>query len=233
MKPIIIAFKLILLSSFFTTQIIYAAEAIIPIKVSTADLPQMQKKTFIRALVTYSKTDFFFYKGRPRGMQVEFLQQYENWLNQGIKREEKKTKIIYIPTTFDQLIPHLLAGKGDIAAAMLTITPARSEQVSFATGGKMSVNELLVSHKDAQPINKLEELSGKVIYVLKNSSYVEHLKQLNQQFQQQGINPIKIEQADSNLLSEDILELVNSGVRDYTIIDGYKGKLKFHQVRST
>jgi hypothetical protein len=39
----------------------------------TDDLPEMRQRKLIRALVTFSKTDFFLTKGRPRGSQADFL----------------------------------------------------------------------------------------------------------------------------------------------------------------
>jgi len=91
-------------------------------KIFTDDLPEMRKRKRIRALVTYSKTDFFFEQGRARGMQVEFLHEYEKFINKGVKRATDKVHITYLPVTFNELIPALRAGKGDIAAAFLTMS---------------------------------------------------------------------------------------------------------------
>ena len=50
----------------------------------TDDLPQIRERKRIRALVTYSWTDFFFDdSGAPKGLQVEVLQAYEKHLNKG------------------------------------------------------------------------------------------------------------------------------------------------------
>jgi ABC-type amino acid transport substrate-binding protein len=110
------------------------------------DLEQMKQRKSIRALVVYSKTDFFFIQGGMKGIQVELLQEYENFLNRGVKSAEKRVRIIYIPVTFNNLLPALKSGKGDIAADFLTITPERKKQFSFASGRKMPVSELVVSH---------------------------------------------------------------------------------------
>ena len=192
---------------------------------SRDDLGGMRKRKQIRALVTYSRTDFFFYKGKAKGAQVEFLLAYEKFLNRGIKRPENRIHIAFLPVPFDQLIPALNAGRGDIAAAFLTTTPQRQEHVDFATGGLLKVSEVVVSNKNKVKLERIEDLSGKRVYVLSNSSYVQHLEQLNSTFAAQGLVPVEIVQADSELLSEDILELVDSGVVDITVIDDYKAKL--------
>jgi membrane-bound lytic murein transglycosylase MltF len=191
----------------------------------TGDLPEMRKRKRIRALVTYSKTDFFFHQGGAKGIQVEFLREYEKFLNKGVKRTEDKIHITFLPVTFNELLPALQQGKGDLAAAFLTITPQREKEVAFASGGKLKVSELVVANKAVKPLEKIEDLAGKTVYVLDQSSYVEHLRQLNETFRQKKLAPIKIEQADPHLLSEDILELVNSGVVDITVVDDYKARL--------
>jgi hypothetical protein len=55
---------------------------------STDDLPAMLKRRQIRALVTYSRTDFAIMPdGKAAGLQVELLTQYEKHLNKGVRRE--------------------------------------------------------------------------------------------------------------------------------------------------
>lgn len=188
------------------------------------DLDKMKERKLIRALVTYSKTDFFIHNGKIKGLQAELLQNYENHLNEGIRKEIDKTKIVYIPVTFDQLIPSLVQGKGDISAALLTATDERKKLIDFTKSKYSEVSEVIVRHKTAPQIDSLEDLAGKTIIVLKGSSYAEHLHRLNKQtlFKE---NAIHIIEADSTLLSEDILEIVNAGIYNYTIIDDYKARL--------
>lgn len=191
----------------------------------TDDLDSMKARRVIRALVTFSNTDFFVLKGRPRGFQAELLEQYEAFLNRGVTRKEKRTRVVYLPVPFDQLIPALREGKGDIAAAILTITPGRQEQIAFATAGVATVNEIVVAAPGADSLGSLEDLAGKSVYVLSGSSHYDHLVALNERFKREKRQPIDIMKADSNLLSEDILELVNAGVVDYTIADDFKAEL--------
>jgi len=191
----------------------------------TGDLSKIRKRKVLKALVTHSRTDFFLLNRRPRGLMYEMLREYEKHLNKGIRRETKKTRIVFVPVPFDQLIPELLAGRGDVAAALLTLTPEREKLVAFATKRKLIVNELVVSHRSVEAIKELEDLSGKKIFVLRGSSYAEHLRDLNKRFAEQNIKPILIEEADSQLLTEDILELVNAGVIKLTVADDFKARL--------
>jgi membrane-bound lytic murein transglycosylase MltF len=193
---------------------------------STDDLPAMRKRRQIRALVTYSRTDFTIMPdGQPTGLQVELLNQYEKQLNKGIKRVEKKTQIVLIPTTFARLLSDLAEGKGDIAAALLTVTPERQRAFAFASGKAMAVNELVVTHQSITDIHKLEDLAGREVHVLRNSSYAEHLRTLNKRLVGKGLAAIDIREADNELLSEDILEMVNAGILSITVVDDYKARL--------
>jgi len=215
---------------FAANTAVLAAEAALveylEVSQSTDDLAAMRERRQLRALVTYSRTDFVIKPdGKPSGLQVELLNQYEKRLNKGIKREEEKTRIVLIPTTFARLLPDLVEGKGDIAAALLSMTPERQRDFAFATGKSMTVNELVVTHHKITDISTVEDLAGREVHVLRNSSYAEHLRELNKQFVAKGLTAINIQEADSELLSEDILEMVNAGILAITVVDDYKARL--------
>ncbi len=189
------------------------------------DLNQIRKRRLLRVLVTHSRTDFFLDKGKLRGVQAELIYELLKHLNKGIRRESDKLFVQFIPVEFHQLIPALLSGEGDIVAAFLTLTPQRTEKVDFISSRNMAISEVIVANKSAAPISNLSELSDKHVYVLKDSSYVEHLQELNVKLGILEKNPVVIRQSDDRLLTEDILELVNAGVVDYTVCDDFKASL--------
>ena len=102
----------------------------------TDDLSKLKQRKIIRALVVPGRTDFYIKDGKITGLIVKLLDNYEKNLNKGIKKEDQKTRIVYIPVDFGDLIPDLLAGKGDIAAGFLTITDERKKLVAFASSHK-------------------------------------------------------------------------------------------------
>lgn len=187
------------------------------------DLDEMKERRVIRALVTYSKTDFFIHNGQIKGLQPELLQQYEKELNKNVNKPTEKIRIAYIPVKFNQLIPALNAGLGDISAALLTQTSERKKIVNFTETDNPTISEVLISHRNAPQVKTIEELAGKTVYVLKNSSYAEHLYKLNAKLSTSA--PINIIEADDKLLTEDIIEIINAGIFDYTFADDYKAKL--------
>jgi membrane-bound lytic murein transglycosylase MltF len=191
----------------------------------TGDLAEIRERRLIRILVTHSRTDFFLDEGQIKGVQAELAREFVQDLNKNIRKESDKLFVQFIPVEFHQLIPALVSGKGDIAAAFLTRTPEREALVDFVGGQSMIVDEVVVTHNDVPPIENLTDLGARRIYVLRDSSYVKHLHDLNKMLSIADVSPIEIIEADERLLSEDILELVNAKVIDITVIDDFKGEL--------
>ena len=185
------------------------------------DLEGMIKRRIIRALVAYSKTDYFLDGATARGITYEALKQFEQQLNQELKRRHLKIHVIMIPVPRDKLIPYLAEGRGDIAAAMLTITSQRRKMVAFSHPFADQVREVVVTGDGAPPLKSLDDLSGRSVYVRKSSSYYASLKNLNERLKARGRPPVKIALANELLETEDILELANAGVVRITVADGY------------
>ena len=102
-------------------------------------------------------------------------------------------------------------GRGDIAAANLTITPERRKQVDFSTPLMKNVSELVVTGPKSPPIASVDDLSGKEVFVRRSSHYYTHLEQLNQRLRSEGKRPARLRLAPENLEDEDRLEMVNAG----------------------
>ena len=101
----------------------------------TGDLDGMLKRRMVRILVVPSRTHYWLELGKHSGIEYELTHAFENWLNKQHKPSVRhlRTRFVYIPTTVDRLIPDLLNGHGDIAAAMLTVTPARASTLGRAS----------------------------------------------------------------------------------------------------
>jgi len=183
------------------------------------DLDQIRAKKIIRVLVNYSRTNFFIDDGKLQGFEYELLKAYEKYLNNGEKDPNAKTKMIFVPIPFDQIFQALNQGHGDIAAAGLTITPARQKIVAFTKPYIPEVNEVVVLNRNIKNVGSLEDLSNRMVYVRKGSSYVMHLKSLNEKLKKVKRPPVIIKTAHEYIVTEDILEFVNAGVVDITVAD--------------
>jgi membrane-bound lytic murein transglycosylase MltF len=186
------------------------------------DFGGMAERREIRALVVYSKTFYFLDQGRQRGATYELLKEFEKFINKKLKAKTLKLKVLFIPVRRDQLIPWLVEGRGDIAAANLTITPLRQQQVDFSDPLIPGVEELLVTGPSAPPVRSLEDLAGKEIHVRPSSSYYESLIQLDQSFQKAGKPQMNLVTADEMLQDEDLLEMVNAGLIPMIVVDSHK-----------
>jgi len=193
-------------------------------KTMQGDFDEMVQLRTIRALVTYSKTFYFFDRGRQYGLSYEKLKGFEKFVNKKLKTKTLKVQVVFIPVSRDELIPSLVNGLGDIAVANLTITTQRQKQVDFSNPFLSDVKELLVTGPSAPPINSIDNLSGKEIHVRRSSSYYESLIQLNTSFKKAGKSQMKLVLADEMFEDEDLLEMVSAGLIPMIVMDSHKAQ---------
>ena len=187
------------------------------------DLDEMVERRVIRVLVVSGSPQFFYYQGKPRGMVSELLVMLQRELNASLGRRLDQVEIVPMPVSRDRLIPALIGGQADLVAADLTITEARSAVVDFSVPFATGVNEVLVFAPDkAEGVATIDDLAGRTVYVRKSSSYYEHVSVLNVDLVSRGQRPINIIEANELLRTEDILEMVNGGLIDATVVDSYK-----------
>jgi len=189
------------------------------------DLPGLLKRKYIRVLITMNRTNFFLAEGKVHGFEYALLREYEKHLNESIGPHELKVTLEFIPVSRDRLLPGVMGGYGDIAAAGLTITEKRQKMVDFSSPYLTGISEILVTHKKVKAPENLDQLSGKRIFVRKSSSYHESLTALNRSLKKKKIPPVKIVEVDESLETEDILELVSTGAIQRTVCDSHLAKI--------
>ena len=187
----------------------------------TGDLDGMIQRRLIRVLVTYSKTHYFVDHGTQRGLTYDFGRMFEEDLNKTLEKKHVRVHVVFVPLAHNELIPALREGRGDMAAANLTITPERLKQVDFTDPTTRNVSEIVVTGAGAAPISTLQDLSGREVYILRSSSYYESIQQLNAGLKKERKPPVKVKIAPEELETEDILEMVNAGLVKITIVDDH------------
>jgi membrane-bound lytic murein transglycosylase MltF len=188
----------------------------------TGDLDGMAQRRMIRVLTTYSKTLYFIDRGTPRGTAYDQGKLLEDELNKKLATGNLKINVQFVPLARDELIPALLAGKGDIVMANLTVTPERAKLVDFADPWIAGVDEIVVSSPKAAPIASVDDLSGKNVFVRESSSYYQSLVALNARFTAEGKSPVVLTPAPEEFEDEDLLEMANAGLVDYLVVDNHK-----------
>ena len=191
----------------------------------TGDLDVMAKERIIRVLTVYGLGRYYLDGARERGLTYELFKMFENFVNQERGSKKLPIHVVFLPVARDQLIPALISGRGDIAAAGLTITPERDEVIDFSAPSSKAISEVLVTGPTSPPIESLDDLSGHTFHVRASSSYRSSIDALNLQFKQQGLKAIIVEDVPEQLEDEDILEMVNAGLLDWAVVDDYKARI--------
>jgi membrane-bound lytic murein transglycosylase MltF len=194
----------------------------------TGDLDGMIERGSIRVLTIYSKTFYFVDKGTQRGGTYDLFRLFEEDLNKRLAKEQKlkqkhlKVRVVFIPVARSDLLPALVAGKGDIAASNLTITAERQQLVDFSSPVYPNVSELVVSGPASPAVSSIDDLAGKEVFVRKSSSYYESLVALNQRFAAENRPVVSIKEAPETLEDEDLIEMVSAGLISLIIVDQHK-----------
>src|SRR5271167_2571844 len=189
----------------------------------TGDFDAILRRRFIRVVVAFSKTQYYVVKGVQHGSTYEYFQAFEQWVNLKYPQKVKHTQfhVVFIPVSRDQMFARLVAGRGDLAAGNLEITPERSKTVDFSDPLVTGIKEIAVTGPRSPVLHSIEDLSGQEVFVRKSSSYSERLAALNDRFKSQGKAPVKLRQAPEDLEDEDLLEMLNAGLVPIVITHAY------------
>ena len=188
------------------------------------DLEDIKKDGVLRALVVYSSTSYFLYKGQPMGFEYEILQRLAKHLN--LKLE------IVISDDLDAEFEVLNRGDVDIIAHGMTITNQRKWEVDF-TEYLYLTKQVLVQKKpdnfrtiswsalQKQLIDDPMDLIGDTVSIRKNSAYHERIESLSNELG----GTIYIDTLDSKLSTGEIIDMVVNGEIKYTIADENLAKI--------
>jgi membrane-bound lytic murein transglycosylase MltF len=187
----------------------------------TGDLDEMVKRRLIRAGVVYNRTHYFIDKGVQRGISYESIRLFEEELNNRLKTGLLKVHVAIVPLSRDQLFRALQDGKVDFVAATLTVTPERQKLAAFSMPTRTGVSEIVVTAPKVPPVATADDLSGREVFIRKSSSYYESVQKLNESLKSRGKAPVTVKEAPEALETDDILEMVNAGLVDVTIVDDF------------
>jgi len=170
----------------------------------------MDKRRVVRALVTFNRASFFFDNGRPRGMTYDTLVDFEKLLNRKLHPKDasgkEKINVVLVPTTYATMASDLQNGNGDLLAVPVYITETRKTIFDFVPLAS-SMHDVVVVGPDAPPLTNLEDLSGKQVYLLKNSVSWDNLAELNKKLSAAKKAKINLVPADANLERDDLIEM--------------------------
>lgn len=129
-----------------------------------------------------------------------------------LARQLKLKPVFVYVKRFEDLVPALQEGRGDLIAANLTVTETRKQLVNFSVP-LLHSHESIVARTD-EKLQRLSDLKNRTIAYMADTSHEETIQQLRQQ-----IPSIKTRLLDGGLSEDQILDQLNNGTIDLTILD--------------
>jgi len=119
-------------------------------------------------VIAYETKPFFYRdaQGQPAGLENDILAFHA--------KTHGETLEVTFAKSFDDVLPQLLAGKADVAAATITVTAERQKEMDFSVP-YFPVRVMLVVPR-AQPVSKLAELGGATLATMHGTTYEKALQ---------------------------------------------------------
>jgi ABC-type amino acid transport substrate-binding protein len=155
-----------------------------------------QESTFVRWMVELGEEGL----NRFAGIDVDILAAYAEHL--GVELEVRPME-----NSFAELIPSLLAGKGDVIGSSLTITGQRAEKVAFSDP-YFDVKQVVVA-RTGSGLTSVADLGGRTAAAVPGGSQEENLLAL-------GLDDLEIRHTEFTL---DNYIAVAEGDADFTVVD--------------
>lgn len=187
----------------------------------TGDFDQMVQRKVIRIGVPFNRTFYFIDKGTQRGAAYEMGKAFEDDLNKRLTTGNAKVHVVFIPLPRELLASALTEGKVDFVAAQVTVRPDLQSLVAFTRPTRTNVSEVVVTGPGGPTLATAEDLSGKEVWVRRDSKYYASLVALNAALKAKGKPPVTIHDVPASLEDDDVLEMVNAGLIPITVVDDY------------
>ncbi len=179
-----------------------------------SQLEQIQQRGVIKVITRNSPTTYYEDADGLAGMEYELAEAFADYL--GVKTE------YIVNDNLKEIVEAVNQGQADLAAAGLTVTTARKQQLRFAPSYQTITSKLVFKQGKKWPRN-IEQLDGE-LRVVAHSSYSQALLELKQNHQNLHWSETTEQTA------EELLMMVLDETIDYTIVDSTELSLnrRFH-----
>jgi len=162
----------------------------------------------LRILLTQDFTNVNYLPRRQSPLAAQQRMAEDFALSHGLVPE------LVIVNNFSELIPALVAGKGDIIISNLTINDRRRRKISFSVP-VTHVREQVITRKDDDSVTSVRDLSGKKVMVNRDSTFWHSLQWLKRN-KYPGIEILEI---PDQVQLDQLLDRLADGEFDATILD--------------
>jgi membrane-bound lytic murein transglycosylase F len=178
---------------------------VLPWAAGAADLAEIRSRGSLRILVAGDEDD------PPISREGSPASRYRDYLEDFARRQGLQIQTVWVERRHD-ILDDLVAGRGDVAANPLTVTPERSAKVAFTEPVDV-VDEMVMGHRGMKkPPRSAPELAGHTIGVPAGSVFEASLAALKLPDLKVAVVPPPAQQAD-------LLADVSRGDRELTVVD--------------
>ena len=191
------------------------ADTTAPNATTTPTAPAAKNKVITFVTMNSPNTYYVNDNNEYAGLEYDLAKLFVKDLNNDPKFKDTQLKLI-VENHIDQVLPDVLTGKADIAAADLSITEVRKKRFNFTTSYE-DVQQQVVYNKDTNktPPKNTKDLIGLPIVVPSGTSFAERLSKLHEHL------PNLTWQAREDVNSEKLLTEVANEEIEYTIADSH------------
>ncbi|NGP53889.1 membrane-bound lytic murein transglycosylase MltF [Thioalkalivibrio sp. XN8] len=167
-------------------------------------LEQVEREGVLRVVTRNAPTTYYIGSEGPVGPEYDLARGFAEFL--GVELE------IYTVDSLSQVLPEVISGRAHLAAAGLTVTPARQQEVAFGPVYRRVTQQLVYRRGSWRP-RELDQVVGGRLEVVAGSSYVDTLEALRLTLP--GLTWLEHPTAET----QELLAQVADGAIDYTIAD--------------
>ncbi|HSP20424.1 MAG TPA: transporter substrate-binding domain-containing protein, partial [Myxococcaceae bacterium] len=177
----------------------------VPAVAAASDLGEIRARGSLRVLVVGDEDDPPISRdGSPGAIDRSLAEDFA-------RRQGLTLETVWVERRHD-ILDELLAGRGDVAATGLTITPERAARVAF-TEPVAIVDQLLIGRKGMrQPPRAPAELARRTVSIPSGSAFEDSLAKLE-------VPGLRVEQVLGPVQQAELIAQVSRGDRELAVVD--------------
>jgi len=204
-----------IITLFVSLFLVYKKEKSLPAIASKFDLYEIKKRGKIIAVLDKNSIDYYAFKGRPMGFQLDLLRMFSRFLKLPLE--------VIVEDNYAKSLQMLGTAKCDIIATNFTILKEQKKHFTFSEP-IIQTRQVLIQrkkNKEGTPfIKSALDLAQKTIYVKTGSAFQNRLISLSEE-----IGDTIYIKNEVGYSSEMLIKLVSEGKIDYTVANENVAKI--------